>query len=168
MADYSPDDYTRTDHSLQDLLQARMMLEYFLQTTEPIPHDAVLNTEIVLAGKTFLASNVLYCEAEGNYTHLHYGSREGEVLELQTHCDSRKLKHWQTVLRPPHFLRCHNSFLVNLHYIYALHNTPNGTALIVCKDGTKLTVSRSYKAKFLQQCSAKQKEEWKKNSKRKD
>lgn len=82
-----------------------------------------------------MPSEVMRCEASGNYTVFHVG--DGKQL-----ITSKTLGEYEDLLSPFHFIRTHKSHLVNLEYIsYVDHN-----GFVILKDSTKVEVSRRRKA----------------------
>lgn len=78
-------------------------------------------------------SNIIRCQADGNYTIFHL--RNGEKLLI-----SKTLKEYDELLSSFNFLRVHQSHLINLDEIKSFIKTDGG--YIQMKDGTNITISR--------------------------
>lgn len=89
----------------------------------------------------FLKTNEIdWIEAAGNYVRLHVG-REGHLLrETMSRLESK--------LDPDKFLRIHRSTLVNIDRIKELHPLFSGDYTVILRNGTELTLSRSYRDKL--------------------
>ena len=62
-------------------------------------------------GYSFLsAGDIMYCQADLNYTVIHTAQRERLV-------SSKNLKEFEELLNPSIFFRCHKSFIINLNFI---------------------------------------------------
>lgn len=46
------------------------------------------------------------------------------------------------------FIRCHRSYIVNIHYIAEIRPDAHSTFLLIMKDGAKIPVSQSYASQF--------------------
>lgn len=78
-------------------------------------------------------SNIIRCQADGNYTMFHL--RNGEKLLI-----SKTLKEYDELLSSFNFLRVHQSHLINLDEIKSFIKTDGG--YILMKDGTSIIISR--------------------------
>lgn len=79
--------------------------------------------------------NIEYIEVIGRNTYIHYKG---------TKRNSKKtLKKWEEILNENHFVRSHNSFLVNLKHVYYIKNNQ-----IILKSGNTVPLSRTYKNNF--------------------
>lgn len=76
--------------------------------------------------------------AEGNYVRIH---AKGTV-----HLHRETLRHLQEVLDPAKFLRIHRGIVVNVERIHEIHPLFNGNAEVVLRDGTRLNLSRRFRA----------------------
>ncbi|HEX5353253.1 MAG TPA: LytTR family transcriptional regulator DNA-binding domain-containing protein [Rhodanobacteraceae bacterium] len=76
--------------------------------------------------------------AEGNYVRIHTG---GAV-----HLHRETLRHLQETLDPARFLRIHRGVIVNVDRIHEIHPLFNGNAEVVLRDGTRLNLSRRFRA----------------------
>lgn len=85
-------------------------------------------------------SEILFCKSDGNYTEIYLRNGQKQVL-------SKKLKHFQELLKEKSFFRVHNSYLVNLRYIKEYFK--NEGHYLVLEDGSSIPVSRSRKNELL-------------------
>jgi two-component system LytT family response regulator len=76
--------------------------------------------------------------AEGNYVRIH---AKGAV-----HLHRETLRHLQEVLDPAKFLRIHRGIVVNVDRVHEIHPLFNGNAEVVLRDGTRLNLSRRFRA----------------------
>ena len=85
-------------------------------------------------------SQIQWVEAEDNYVRLHVDG--GSHLLRQTmNAMSQKLD-------PHQFRRIHRSAIVNMDYIKELQPWSSGDYLVIMRDGTRLTLSRTYRPQF--------------------
>ncbi len=85
-------------------------------------------------------ADIQWVEAEDNYVRLHV---EGTSHLLRTSMSSLLMK-----LSPRQFRRIHRSSIVNLDFILEVHPWFSGEHVMVMRDGTRLTMSRSYRDQF--------------------
>lgn len=83
------------------------------------------------------AEDIDWIEAAGNYVQLHVG-RHSHLLR-------QTMKTLEQRLDPKCFVRIHRSSIVNLDRVKRLTATFNGDYEVQLDDGTKLTLSRSYR-----------------------
>lgn len=86
-------------------------------------------------------SNILRCQADGNYTIFYL--RNGEKLMI-----SKTLKEYDELLTSFNFLRVHQSHLINLSEVKSFIKTDGG--YILMKDGSNITISRQRREIVLQ------------------
>lgn len=84
-------------------------------------------------------SDIIRCESSNNYTTFHFAT--GEKLLI-----SKPIYFYEEVLQDYHFIRCHQSHLINKKFISSFIKEDNGYLLL--EDGTKLPVSKSKKEKI--------------------
>ena len=84
------------------------------------------------------SSDLLYCEADGNYTRIHVLNEKPILL-------SKTLKKIEELLSRYGFLRVHQSFLVNPKHIKSLHKTT-----LLLSTGSEIKVSRRKKTELLE------------------
>ena len=91
-----------------------------------------------LEGAEFIEINdLIYLSADSNYCHLYFTNREKMMV-------SKPLKHFANILADHHFLRIHQSHMINTSYIKSYRKGIAGS--IILKDGTTLPISRSCKS----------------------
>lgn len=78
-------------------------------------------------------SQIVRCQSDGNYTV--FFLKNGEKLLI-----SKTLKEYDELLSPFHFLRVHQSHLINLREVKSFVKTDGG--YILMKDGASITISR--------------------------
>lgn len=86
------------------------------------------------------ARDIQWVEAEDNYVRLHTAA--GSSLLRQT------LDHFLSRLDPRNFRRIHRSAIVNLDCVKEIQPWFSGDALVFLKDGTRLTLSRTYRGQL--------------------
>jgi len=87
-------------------------------------------------------TDIDYVEAAGNYLNLFVGKETHLIRETMQSLESR--------LDPERFLRIHRSTIVNLERIKELQPWFGGEYVVVLRDGRKLTLSRTYRARVQQ------------------
>lgn len=85
------------------------------------------------------AESVDWLETAGNYVCLHVGK--------ETHVVRETMKQLETRLDPSKFVRIHRSTMVRIEAIREIQPLFNGDRSVILRDGTKLTLSRSYRDK---------------------
>jgi two-component system LytT family response regulator len=85
-------------------------------------------------------SQVQWVEAEDNYVRLH--------VEGGSHLLRQTMNAMSGKLDPHQFRRIHRSAIVNLDFIKELQPWSSGDYLVVMRDGTRLTLSRTYRPQF--------------------
>lgn len=83
---------------------------------------------------------IQWIEAEDNYVRLHVEGTSFLLRQTMTGILGR--------LNPDQFRRIHRSAIVNLDFIRELQPWTSGDQLVLMKDGTKLTLSRTYRDQF--------------------
>ncbi len=78
-----------------------------------------------------------WIEAEGNYARLH--------VQKESHLIRNTIGSLETQLDPERFVRIHRSQIVNMDRICELRPWWHGEYRVILKDGTELTLSRSYR-----------------------
>jgi two-component system LytT family response regulator len=94
------------------------------------------------AGRVFFlrVEEVDWIEAAGNYLRLHVGKDDHLLRETMNGLEGR--------LDPNQFLRIHRSTMVNVERIKELQPWFHGDYVVILRDGTQLTLSRSYRQKL--------------------
>jgi two-component system, LytTR family, response regulator len=83
------------------------------------------------------AASIDWIETAGNYLSLHCGT--------DTHLVRETMSQIETQLDPHIFLRIHRSTIVRIDAVQSVEPLFNGDRALTLRDGTKLTLSRSYR-----------------------
>ena len=118
-------------NQLQELIEAS-----YIQFKGLEKKKIVLKTANTLY--SILEDDIVYCKADGNYTHVYLKDKEKIVV-------SKTLKKLEDLFTEVKFVRCHNSFVVNKDYIEKY--TSNGT--LITTNGVKIPVSSRKKDSLL-------------------
>lgn len=91
------------------------------------------------AGRVYFlrAEEIDWFEAAGNYVKLHAGKDEHLIRETMANLEDQ--------LNPKKFVRIHRSTIVQIERIKELQPWFHGDYVVLLRDGTKLTLSRSYR-----------------------
>ncbi len=94
------------------------------------------------AGCAYILSvdQIDWAGAAGNYIQLHVGAKSYLLRQTMNHLEAQ--------LDPRQFLRIHRSAIVNIHRIKELRAWLWGDYHAILRDGTQLTLSRSYRKKL--------------------
>jgi len=102
---------------------------------------------IVLKNRDYLqiilCDDIVYCEGDKGYTTFFLNNEPGVLV-------SKVLKEYETLLSPAHFIRCHQSYLVNMNYVTRYFKE----GYLQLKTGVKIPVSARKKddvLKYLEQ-----------------
>ena len=117
-----------------------MLLEKIKQPAIPITRIAIPTLE---GFQLLQASDIIRCEADGNYTHLFLKNKTKTTT-------TRNLKEMEEMLEDYSFIRVHNSYIVNINETERYIRGEGG--YLVMSDGSSVNVSRSRKVllkKFL-------------------
>jgi two-component system LytT family response regulator len=123
--------------------EGRTQISALLQSIKNKPQ--YLDRLVIKAGGriTFLSTDEInWIEADDKYVHLHAGKISPMVRQT--------LSAMETQLDPRKFRRIHRSAIVNVERIKELQPLFSGEYSILLEDGTKLTLSRSYKDKLFE------------------
>jgi len=101
---------------------------------KPLERVTIKTTGRVFFLKT---KDIDWVEAAGNYLRLHSGEATHLLRETMNNLESR--------LDPEHFCRIHRSTLVNIDRIRELQPLFHGDYVVILRDGTELTLSRTYR-----------------------
>jgi len=85
-------------------------------------------------------ADVKYMEVRGRKTHVEANGVSGS--------HRKSLQDFEFVLPHDLFVRCHRSFIVNVHHIQEVYPDTHSTFLLLMNDGTKIPVSQSYASYF--------------------
>ncbi|MCB0836973.1 MAG: response regulator transcription factor [Bacteroidetes bacterium] len=114
------------------------ILENNLQTISSDSQKIVLkDTESIHILKI---SQILYCQAEGSYTHFHIDDGRNILV-------SRNLKEYEKLLKPHRFFRSHHSYLVNINQIIRFDRSEGG--ILVMTNKAHLPVSNRRKDQLM-------------------
>jgi two-component system LytT family response regulator len=83
-------------------------------------------------------ADIDWIRADGNYVRIHAGGT--------TYLHRESLRHLMGLLDPARFLRIHRAILVNVERIREVHPLFQGNAEVVLHDGTRLNLSRRFRA----------------------
>jgi len=112
-----------------------------LQGLRPAPRylDRLL---VKSSGRVFFlrAAEVDWIEAAANYVRLHAGKENHLLRETMNSIEEK--------LDPAQFLRIHRSSIVNIERIKEMHPWFRGDHVLILRDGTRLTLSGSYRKQF--------------------
>lgn len=116
----------------------RKLLEDFRSEPKYIKRLAVKN-----AGRTIYlhVDEIDWISAAGNYLELHIGKK--------THLIRERLTALEPKLDAERFVRIHRSTLLNVERVKEVHPLFNGDQIVILKDGTELTLSRTYRENFI-------------------
>ncbi|MEL6987456.1 MAG: LytTR family DNA-binding domain-containing protein, partial [Bacteroidota bacterium] len=113
------------------------ILDSINQLSSPKPNIALPTSE----GLEFILINeIIYAAADGNYTYVHL--QNGKKILL-----SKLLKDIEELLQGHHFIRIHQSYLINVSHVKKYYKGKGG--YVVMSNGDSLNVSRSLKSNFL-------------------
>jgi two-component system LytT family response regulator len=82
-----------------------------------------------------------FIEAAGNYVRIQAGA--------ESHLVRERISVMEATLPPGRFARIHKSTIVNVLRVREMHPLFNGDQALVLKNGKELTLSRTYRARFL-------------------
>ncbi|GIN91532.1 LytR family transcriptional regulator [Siminovitchia terrae] len=88
----------------------------------------------------FSFEKVKYLEVKDRKTHVYADGISG------THKDT--LQEFEYLLPRDSFIRCHRSFIVNVHHIQAIYPDTHSTFVLEMNDHTRIPVSQSYSSYF--------------------
>ena len=75
--------------------------------------------------------DIIRCESDGGYTTFY--TKTGQKIMV-----SKNLKEYESILKNHHFIRTHNSHLVNLNYVSQFRKTDN---MLIMKDSSVIPIS---------------------------
>jgi two-component system LytT family response regulator len=119
--------------------QIELLFQNIKQTVKPTAQRIALTTG---DGMIFvLTSDILYCQAESNYTSVILAGGKKIVV-------SKVLKDIDEALSGPDFFRVHNSYLININQISKFVRGDGG--YVVMQDGATVSISRSRRQEFME------------------
>lgn len=117
--------------------QIDLLLQHLREATTPVVKRVALTTN---DGMLFVSTaDILYCEADSNYTTV--------VLKNRKILVSKTLKEIDEALSGPDFYRIHHSFLINLNHIQKFVRGDGGYVMMT--DGKSVSISRSKRQEFM-------------------
>ncbi len=134
-------DRVRAWHSASNPADLRMQLEGLLAAVGQ--EDAHLTRILVKQDDHHVivkVSDIQWVEAEDNYVRMH--------METTSHLMRMSMAAMLSRLDPRQFRRIHRSSIVNLDFIREIHPWFSGDHVVMMKDGTRLTMSRTYRDQF--------------------
>jgi len=88
--------------------------------------------------RVIATSEIDWISANGNYVHIHAGKA--------TYVHRETLQQLQRMLNPALFMRVHRGVIVNVERVHEVHPLFNGNAELVLRDGTRVGLSRRFRA----------------------
>ncbi len=90
--------------------------------------------------KIIPVTDIRFLEAADDYVKIH--TAEGSFLKNKT------MNHFETILDPAHFVRCHRSYILNVQHITRIEAYEKDNHIALLKSGEQIAVSRSGYAKL--------------------
>lgn len=140
---FDPSELTSAVLKAQTRIQNDRVLEqlevFRQQMSKPAePKKIVLNTADAL--HIVETEEITYCLADGAYTHFYFTNRKPILV-------SKTLAHFESIIGSEHFIRTHQSYLVNMHRV-AQFDKRNGGFLLL-PDNVEVPVSSRKKEEIL-------------------
>ena len=133
-----PIDQARFDQALARMRQHWQGLQSPATTTGHAGHLQRISVRVGEHIRVIAVDAIDWIRADGNYVQIHAdGTR---------HLHRETLSHLLATLDPARFLRIHRGVIVNVERIREVHPLFNGNAEIVLRDGTRLDLSRRFRA----------------------
>ena len=140
-----PIDQARFDQAMARVRQHWRGLTERPSSPTPTPPPTTAQRISVRVGehiRVIATDTIDWLEADGNYVHIHVGKQA--FLHRET------LRGLLDTLDPRRFLRIHRGTLVNVERIREIHPLFQGNAEVVLHDGTRLGLSRRFRAQARQ------------------
>ena len=140
-----PIDQARFDQAMARVRQHWRGLTERPSSPTPTPPPTTAQRISVRVGehiRVIATDTIDWIEADGNYVHIHVGKQA--FLHRET------LRGLLDTLDPRRFLRIHRGTLVNVERIREIHPLFQGNAEVVLHDGTRLGLSRRFRAQARQ------------------
>jgi len=130
--------HIRRDKTAEANQQLLALLEEVKPARKPLDRLVIKS-----GGRVFFLKmdEIDWIEAASNYVRLHVGAEVHLLRETMNALESR--------LDANQFLRIHRSTIVNVERIQEFQPVFHGDYAVILKDGTELTLSRSYRSKLL-------------------
>lgn len=142
-----PDDLKETVRRIEEKgsAPAKEQIDLLLQNLQQAVKPALQRIALTTADGLLFAStaDILYCEAESNYTTVVLNNRKIVV--------SKTLKEIDEALSGPAFYRIHHSYLINLAHVQKYVRGDGG--YVVMSDGKAVSISRSKRQEFMEMFS---------------
>ena len=139
-----PDDLKETVRRIEakQAIPTREQLELLISGIRTTQKQTVNRIALTTSdGMIFVSTaDILYCEAESNYTSV--------VLQNKKIVVSKTLKEIDEALSGPDFYRIHNSFLININQVQRFVRGDGG--YVVMNDGISIGISRSRRQEFME------------------
>lgn len=139
-----PDDLKETIRRIEakHAIPTREQLELLISGIKTTQKQTVNRIALTTSdGMIFVSTaDILYCEAESNYTSV--------VLQNKKIVVSKTLKEIDEALAGPDFYRIHNSFLININQVQRFVRGDGG--YVVMNDGKSIGISRSRRQEFME------------------
>ena len=151
---FSALDYLLKPVDIDDLMQAVRKVQQRLEQKDSayqyqsVLHNVQFRSEKIerlavpsLEGIDFFAlDDIVYCQADGNYTTLHLVGEERKLI-------SKNLKDFEGLLATSGFCRVHHSSLINMQHVQKYVKGEGG--YVILTDGHSVDISRRKKEVFL-------------------
>lgn len=115
--------------------QTKEQVQNLLSIIKQPPKEHRVAIQLMKEIRFLNPTDIIRCEAANNYTHIHLNT--GEILIA-----SKGLFEYGEILQPYHFIRCHQSHLVNRKYIKSLLSHDAVFELLLIENGVRIPVSR--------------------------
>lgn len=133
-----PIDQARFDQALARVRRHWQGLQAPATATTPTGHLQRLSVRVGEHIQVIATERIDWIRADGNYVQIHADA--AHYLHRET------LSHLLEALDPARFLRIYRGVIVNVERIREVHPLFNGNAEIVLRDGTRLDLSRRFRA----------------------
>lgn len=84
--------------------------------------------------------NIQYCQASGSYTLIYFNNYDPEKASYRIGCVEEELN-------DGFFIRCHNSYIVNIYCILCICNGKNK---LILSSGEEIPITRKYKNELIE------------------
>ena len=129
---------------LEDLVQERLQARQAQPASPGVPAPSLHAERLLVKDSGSIVfvpvEDIDWIEAAGNYVRLHVGTKSHLLRETMSNLAAR--------LDSSRFLRIHRSTLVNVARIRELQPWFHGDQAVILKDGTQLTLSRTFRESF--------------------
>ncbi|HKR76137.1 MAG TPA: LytTR family transcriptional regulator DNA-binding domain-containing protein [Rhodanobacter sp.] len=133
-----PIDQARFDQAMERVRRHWQGLQAPAVATAHAAHLQRISVRVGEHIRVIATERIDWIRADGNYVQIHADG--AQYLHRET------LSHLLATLDPARFLRIHRGVIVNVERIREVHPLFNGNAEIVLRDGTRLDLSRRFRA----------------------